>query len=178
MPLTQKYLINNALIPQVKQRLLSEIKIDSPLYRPKSSPRYHSNTSVSNLCTKEEIEAIRWKQLAKLEKSYYALLSQKNLIDPFKLSKNTAATYQINSSISKIILAATPDPKPLPLKALQSLESKMAIEVWINGPEKECLFDDWEIPIQKSWEQRLFDFTHWNYEIIRINNALEIPKKV
>ena len=42
-------------------------------------------------------------------------------------------------------MVATPDPKPLPLKALQSLESKTPIEIWINGPEKEGLFNSWGI---------------------------------
>lgn len=133
---------------------------------------------IAATCIKLGIEVERWKQLADLEQSYYTLLSQKSLIDPMYLNKKTAENYQLDSAISKIILVATPDPKPLPLKALQSLESKIPIEVWINGPKKDGLFDTWGIPIQKAWEQRTMDFKQWNHEIIRINNALEIPEKL
>lgn len=138
----------------------------------------HDFTSVATTCIKQGIEVERWKQLAELEKSYYALLSQKNLLDPIELNIQTAEEYQLHSSISKIIIVATPDPKPLPLKTLQSLESTTPIEVWINGPEKEGLFDSWGIPAQKVWEKRSLDFTQWHHEIIRINNALEIPEKL
>ena len=133
---------------------------------------------IAATCIKLGIEVERWKQLADLEQSYYTLLSQKSIIDPMYLNKKTAENYQLDSAISKIILVATPDPKPLPLKALQSLESKIPIEVWINGPKKDGLFDTWGIPIQKAWEQRTMDFKQWNHEIIRINNALEIPEKL
>ncbi|MFL2825602.1 MAG: PD-(D/E)XK nuclease family protein [Coraliomargaritaceae bacterium] len=138
----------------------------------------HDFASVADTCIKQEIEVARWKQLAALEQNYYTLLRQKNLLDPIELNKQTAEAYQLHSSISKIILVATPDPKPLPLKALQSLESKTTIEVWINGPETEGLFDLWGIPIQKAWKQRSLDFSQWHHEIIRINNALEIPERL
>ena len=135
-------------------------------------------SNVATRCLKQAIEVERWKQLAQLEDNYYTLLSQKNLIDPISLNKKTAENYQLNSTISKIIIAATPDPKPLPLKALKSLESTIPIEVWINGPEKEGLFDPWGIPVQEAWQLRTLDFNQWNHEIIRINNALEIPEKL
>ena len=135
-------------------------------------------SSVASRCVKQGIEVDRWKQLAQLEESYYSLLSKKNLIDPTKLNIKTAEEYQLDSAISKIIMVATPDPKPLPLKALQSLESKTPIEIWINGPEKEGLFNSWGIPEQKLWQERTLDFNQWNQEIIRINNALEIPEKL
>ena len=56
------------------------------------------------------------------------LTQEKNLIDPTKLNIKTAEEYQLDSAISKIIMVATPDPKPLPLKALQSLESKRRLK--------------------------------------------------
>ena len=135
-------------------------------------------SSVAGRCIKLDMEVERWKQIAQLEENYYTLLSQKNLIDPIKLNQKTAEKYQLDSAISKIIIAATPDPKPLPLKVLKSLESTIPIEVWINGPEKEGLFDSWGIPKQAAWAQRTLDFNQWNHEIIRINNALEIPEKL
>jgi ATP-dependent helicase/nuclease subunit B len=134
-------------------------------------------SQIATTCLNQGIEVERWKQLAQLEKSYYSLLSQKNLIDPIALNKNTAENYQLDSAISKIILVATPNPKPLPLKALQSLESKTSIEVWINGPE-EGLFNSWGIPSQNAWENRTLDFNQWNQQIVRINTALEIPEKL
>ena len=134
-------------------------------------------SEIATICVNLGIEVERWKQLAQLEKSYYALLNQKNLIDPIILNKKTAEEYQLDSTISKIILVATPNPKPLPLKALQSLESTTPIEIWINGP-KEGLFNEWGIPLQKAWEERILDFNQWNQQIVRVKNALEIPEKL
>lgn len=134
-------------------------------------------SEVASSCIRQGIEVERWRQLAQLEESYYALLKEKKLIDPITLNKTTAESYQLNPAILKIIIAGTPDPKPLPLKALQSLESTTPIEVWINGPEED-LFDPWGIPIEAKWAQRNLDFSQWNHQIIRINNALEISQKL
>ena len=105
-------------------------------------------SSVASRCIKQGIEVDRWKQLAQLKKAITAY-SVKNLIDPTKLNIKTAEEYQLDSAISKSSWLRHLILKPLPLKALQSLESKTPIEIWINGPEKEGPFNPWGIPEQK-----------------------------
>lgn len=132
-------------------------------------------SSVAEVCAEETIEPWRWLTVAELEKAYYQILDDKGLSDPMQANRACAENYPLEISFSKIIIVATPDPKPLPLKAFKQLEKTHAVEVWINGPKGD-LFDPWGIPNPEHWENRALDMDSWNYQIHRLNQSLDIPE--
>ena len=131
--------------------------------------------SVAEICAEEAIEPRRWATLADLEKDYYKVLGDTGLSDPLQASLACAENYPFNIRFSKIIIVATPDPNPLPLKAFKQLEKTHALEVWINGPSGD-LFDPWGRPNPEKWENRALDLDSWNYQIHRLNQSLDIPE--
>lgn len=131
-------------------------------------------SSIAEACSQENIEPVRWATLAELEKDYYHALNKKGLSDPIQANRLCAENYPLTIDFSKIIIVATPDPNPLPLKALKQLEKTHALEIWINGPKGD-LFDPWGIPNPEHWQNRALDMDNWNYQLQRLNQSLDIP---
>ena len=110
------------------------------------------------------LETERWHQLAKLEAIYLNELQSRNLIDPQQARCEAADNYQPPASIDRIILAATPDPQILPLRALQQASKHLPVEVWIYGPD-ENLFDDSGQPLSKKWAERALTLEAWKCQL-------------
>ena len=106
-------------------------------------------------------EAERWRQLARLEGLYLDQLQLRKLIDPKEARHQAAHDYQAPESIQRIILVATPDPQPLPLRALDKAAATVLTEVWIYGPN-EPIFDQWGRPIIDKWMHRPLLLEEWN----------------
>lgn len=104
-------------------------------------------------------EPERWRQLARLEGLTIDELKQRGLIDPKQARREAAYSYEAPSHIKTIILAATPDPQPLPLKAVERASTKISVEVWTYGPGEH--FDDWGRPLTEVWQTRPLDFEAW-----------------
>jgi ATP-dependent helicase/nuclease subunit B len=108
-------------------------------------------------------EPERWRQLARLEGLAVDELKRRNLIDPKQARRQAAHAYEAPAHIKGIILAATPDPQPLPLKAIERAALTIPVEIWTYGPSE--LFDDWGRPITSTWQNRPLDFEAWDCHI-------------
>ncbi|MCH2036959.1 MAG: hypothetical protein MK120_08405, partial [Puniceicoccaceae bacterium] len=120
------------------------------------------------------IESERWRELARLEGLYFDHLKRVQLIDPNYARLSIAESYEAPDNIKSIILAATPDPQPLALRAIQSAATKTQIEIWIYGPKEGDFFDDWGRPLTIKWSERSLDFENWNCQM----QSLFDPQKV
>ena len=109
-------------------------------------------------------EPARWGELARLEGLYLDQLQTRALKDPKHARRTAAQSYLAPPQIKRIILAATPDPQPLPLQALEGAEQSIPIEVWIYGSE-EAQFDTWGRPITAYWTQRPLPFEAWGCKL-------------
>ena len=105
-------------------------------------------------------EPARWRELARLEGLYLDQLQTRALKDPKLARRNAAQHYLAPPQIKRIILAATPDPQPLPLQALERAAHNIPVEIWIYGPE-DAQFDTWGRPITEHWTQRPLPFEAW-----------------
>jgi ATP-dependent helicase/nuclease subunit B len=104
-------------------------------------------------------EPERWRQLARLEGLYINELKLRNLKDPKQARREAAQNYSVPAHIKRIILAATPDPQPLPLQALDRAAEQIPVEVWTYGIQE--LFDDWGRPLTEIWQKRPLLFEAW-----------------
>jgi ATP-dependent helicase/nuclease subunit B len=109
-------------------------------------------------------EPARWRELARLEGLYLDQLQHRALKDPKLARREAAQNYVAPSQIKRIILAATPDPQPLPLQALERAAESIPVEVWIYGPE-DAQFDAWGRPLTEHWTQRPLDFEAWGCQL-------------
>ncbi|MEM8868460.1 MAG: PD-(D/E)XK nuclease family protein [Verrucomicrobiota bacterium] len=117
-------------------------------------------------------ESERWEQLARLEACYYQTLKGAKRLDPIQARKKAATHYAPPKSIERIILVATVDPQPLPLKALQSAEQSIPVEIWAYGGDPEA-FDVWGRPVTEFWIQRPLKLENWDCQI----HTLATPKQ-
>ncbi|CAA6690157.1 MULTISPECIES: PD-(D/E)XK nuclease family protein [unclassified Lentimonas] len=116
-------------------------------------------------------EPTRWRELARLEGLYLDQLRARTLKDPKLARREAAQNYEVPKQIQRIILAATPDPQPLPLQALERAAESIPVEVWIYGPE-DASFDQWGRPITEYWTQRPLDLEAWDCHL----QTLAAPK--
>lgn len=107
-----------------------------------------------------EQESERWKQLARLESLYLDTLQQQGKQDAKEARRKAADHFVAPNGVERIILAATPDPQALPLRALKKLEAELPIEVWIYGSSAEA-FDPWGRPNCDYWSQHPLDLERW-----------------
>jgi len=105
-------------------------------------------------------EPERWRQLARLEGLAIDELKHRELTDPKQARREAAENYVAPAHVKAIILAATPDPQPLPLKAIEKATSQLSVEVWTYGPSEH--FDDWGRPLTQVWQTRPLDFEAWD----------------
>ena len=109
-------------------------------------------------------EPERWRQLARLEGLYLDQLNTRELQDPKHARRDAALTYTAPAHIQRIILAASPDPQPLPLRALSHAAESVPVEVWIYGSD-EAVFDEWGRPLTDHWTQRALDLEGWHCQL-------------
>jgi ATP-dependent helicase/nuclease subunit B len=120
-------------------------------------------TSAAERAAEAGHEPERWRQLGRLEGLYINELKLLDLKDPKHTRRDAAQCYTIPEQIERIILAATPDPQPLPLQALAKAAEQLPVEIWTYGPSE--LFDDWGRPITDIWQTRALEFETWDCKL-------------
>ena len=115
-------------------------------------------------------EPARWSELARLEGLYLDQLQTRALKDPKHARRAAAQSYVAPPQIKRIILAATPDPQPLPLQALERAAESIQLEVWIYGAE-DAQFDKWGRPATEHWTQRPLPFEAWGCQLQSLASA-------
>ena len=99
-------------------------------------------------------EQQRWQEMAALETQYRTRLQHLGLRDANDAKRAQAKTYTPPPGVTRIVLAGVPDPSPLVLKCLTTLETRLPVVCWIHAPETEAPhFDAWGRP-DASWRER------------------------
>ncbi|MGJ8641158.1 MAG: PD-(D/E)XK nuclease family protein [Opitutaceae bacterium] len=132
--------------------------------------------AASKLASEAGIESERWYQLALLEGLVINELKQRGLTDPKQARRAAADSYEAPDHIERIILAATPDPQALPLRALIRYAAENPIEVWTYGPSH--LFDEWGRPLQTIWSERPLDLEAWSCHLKTAANPKSVAVRV
>lgn len=105
-------------------------------------------------------EPERWSQLAKLEAAYEAELARRGRVDyqSAQLAAQTAPLVWPWEGVTRLVLAAVPDPLPLTLELLHRrtvTDPACRLEILVWAPAEEAAtFDAWGRPRRDIWKQR------------------------
>lgn len=97
----------------------------------------------------------RWRQLAELERRQAALLAKSGLRDASAVRLSRLESAPAPAGFARIIVLATPDPRPVALTLLANHSAQVPVEVWVFAPDSEAaMFDAWGRPAPGAWTQR------------------------
>ena len=95
-------------------------------------------------------EADRWRELARLEEDYLAHLAEAGMLDPLSARGQAARSGYLPDRIREVILLALPDPLPLVVDAVKSLDPAVRRIVLVHAPEdRAAWFDAWGRPNER-----------------------------
>jgi ATP-dependent helicase/nuclease subunit B len=101
-------------------------------------------------------EAERWAAMADLEQRYARQLADWHLRDALDLKLEHAHRGALASTVSRVVVAAVPDPPKLLMTMLERwADAGGAVEVLVAAPDREGLaFDAWGRPLPEAWQRR------------------------
>ncbi len=100
----------------------------------------------------------RWRELSRLEEEYLRTMSALRLGDPVSFKREWVADPELDGGIERIVVAGTPDPQPLALRALTRLADRLPVEVLVYAPPARAgAFDPWGRPLPEAWEDAPVD---------------------
>ena len=101
-------------------------------------------------------EAERWAAMAELERRYARQLAVWHLRDALDLKLEQARQGALAPSLSRVVVAAVPDPPKLLMTMLERWAAAGgSVEVLVAAPDREALvFDAWGRPLPEAWQQR------------------------
>ncbi len=102
-------------------------------------------------------EKARWRELARLEERFEALLGEQQVVSAVPADIQGLAEVRMPDGIESIVVAGCPDPNPISLQYLQVLAACGKVDVLVYGPGEEesgCLFDAWGRPHIEHWPNR------------------------
>ncbi len=112
----------------------------------------HNFRKVIDIC-KEEPE--RWKDLAKLEDKYLAVLKRMGKGDHNQVRTSLATGDDMPEGVKTVWLAAVLDPQPLLLEALDRRKDRLDINIIIGADQSDQAgFDPWGRPDTEFWKNR------------------------
>jgi ATP-dependent helicase/nuclease subunit B len=101
-------------------------------------------------------EPERWQALATAEKLYLEAVSSRGYTDSVSRKIRMAETPNIPEGISRIVVAAVPDPSLLLIKALEALAGSVHIDILVPAPESEkSAFDGFGRPLPEAWTNKI-----------------------
>ncbi|MCC6414320.1 MAG: PD-(D/E)XK nuclease family protein [Opitutaceae bacterium] len=97
----------------------------------------------------------RWGQLAELARRQTAALAATGLRDASSTRLQGLDEANVPPGIARIIVLATPDPRPVALTLLARHAAQVPVEIWLFAPENEAgAFDAWGRPEPGPWAKR------------------------
>ncbi|HRJ46021.1 MAG TPA: PD-(D/E)XK nuclease family protein [Opitutaceae bacterium] len=100
-------------------------------------------------------ELERWRQLAELERRQMAALETGGLRASGQARLEQLRQAELPAGVRRIVLLATPDPRPIALVLLARYAEQVPVEVVVFAPEEEAAaFDGWGRPEPDSWGKR------------------------
>lgn len=111
-------------------------------------------------------ETERWEQLAVLERRHAARLRTVGLRDLQGAKIMEAAAPQPLTGVKRIVLAGSPDPLPLALRALAAHAVYLPVEVLVFAPEQAAsAFDAWGRARPEVWMERELELTEFEERV-------------
>jgi len=97
----------------------------------------------------------RWADMARLETVYLDQLRQTGLEDPAVAKLAAADNPRIPDGVTRVVVAAVPDPSMLSLRALSVVRDRVPVEILVAAPSSESeAFDEWGRPLPVHWAER------------------------
>jgi ATP-dependent helicase/nuclease subunit B len=104
------------------------------------------------------VELERWQDLAALETAYLAELDRLGLLDPCHQQLAVTEGPELDENVSRIIVAAVPDPNEPARRVLEHLAGAVQIDILIAAPDSLAeTFDAWGRPLVEAWNNRSID---------------------
>jgi len=114
---------------------------------------------VGDLVKEEVAERGRWENMASLESKFVRALERCGLADGQTSRIAGALGHTLPDGVCRVVLAATPDPVPLALFALERHAGSLPVDVWVHAPESLAdAFDIWGRPDPDFWRRREIPF--------------------
>ncbi len=115
----------------------------------------HDFMTAGQVLADQGMEALRWKELARLEKEAIQFTRKLGRQDEFSARNFAAEEGRIPGGITRILVAAIPDLVPLAAKALSRHSRTVAVEVLVHAPDDLAdHFDQWGRPVTDCWLTR------------------------
>ena len=103
-------------------------------------------------------EPERWQELAEVEQSYLSHVAGLGYKDATIRKIEQASNPIIPEGITRVVVAAVPDPSLLMLRALTAIQKALPVEILVAAPDSlSDLFDAWGRPIPDAWRTRDID---------------------
>ncbi len=100
-------------------------------------------------------EAERWRRIAGLERLHAEKLAAGGRRDAHEVAIDDTRAPAWPEGVTRVVVLATPDPRPLALRALATLKDTMPVDVVVFAPETEAAaFDAWGRPLTEAWTHR------------------------
>lgn len=112
------------------------------------------------------IEMERWRQISALSRRQEEKLAALGLRDVQAEKIERARTADLPEGVDRIVVMATPDPRPVALTVLARHAERVQVEVLIFAPETEAkAFDNWGRPQPEVWAQRILEFADFQEHV-------------
>lgn len=99
-------------------------------------------------------ETARWRELAKLEHLFDAVLAEQKVVTAVQANQAGLESVQVPTGVEAVILAGCPDPNLVAIRYLEVMRQQVAVEVLIYGPDEGAqsgAFDQWGRPVASHW---------------------------
>ncbi|MBP6507317.1 MAG: PD-(D/E)XK nuclease family protein [Opitutaceae bacterium] len=111
-------------------------------------------------------ERERWQQIAILEARQAEKLAALGLRDGQAAKIRQARAAVLPAGITRVVMIATPDPRPIALTVLAQHAAKLPVDVLIFAPEGEAAaFDDWGRPQPEGWARRALELADFERNV-------------
>lgn len=121
----------------------------------------------------------RWHDLARLESLYLQQLEKWHREDPVAAAARTAQDPALPPEIQRVLLAATPDPIPLLLDALERVARTIPVDICVHAPpELGEEFDEWGRPRPDVWIDPSLCLNIADQDIVLVGKPQDQPEAV
>ncbi|MEQ1841567.1 MAG: hypothetical protein ABL994_14255, partial [Verrucomicrobiales bacterium] len=117
-----------------------------------------SFAAASRLLAPEEMEALRWGDLSRIEKAVVALTNKHGYTDLAEANIRAARAVNLPPEVREITVLACCDLPGMACQTLQAYAKKFPLHIVIAAPENHrSWFDEWGNPLPEAWNEAMID---------------------
>ena len=111
-------------------------------------------------------EALRWRQIAGLERRYAEGLAASGRTDAHDLALASLDAPRLPAGIRRIVMLAVPDPPPAAVRVLAACVGALPLDLVVYGPPGgEAFFDGWGRPRTEAWTGRVLELEDFERQV-------------